>query len=271
VWGYLSAFVGDKIRYKQLFQEVYRAFFDRNIPVEIVPPDRELDDYQLVVLPSLSMVDDGFADRLRAFTAAGGTVLSLPQLACRDRNNNYHPAEPPVGLHDLFGVRVAGGMYLRSFVGPDEALWFPEEHYSDQTPGVALTLAAGAMHGTVRTWMEDLELDGGQAIGTYTDNSFTGCPALVGHHYGAGRALYLGAYPSPALLGAVVEEALVITGLHPVATPQHIEIVPRGDHTFIINHTPDPVRVEIAAREVVIGVYADGVATLAGYDVCVVK
>ncbi|HOF88509.1 MAG TPA: beta-galactosidase, partial [Armatimonadota bacterium] len=174
-WAYRSARVGDKVRYKQHVEEIYRAFYDRNIPVEIAIPARELDAYRLVVIPSLPIVDPEFARRLFEFTARGGVVLAFPQLACRDPYNNYLPDEPPVGLRGLFGLRVAGGMYLRSYVGPDEALWHPAEQYTDQTPSVQLTLAGGERRATVRTWMEDLTLDGGRALGVYTENAFRGC------------------------------------------------------------------------------------------------
>ncbi|OPZ83998.1 MAG: Beta-galactosidase bgaB [bacterium ADurb.Bin429] len=270
-WAYRAARVGEKVQYKQHIEEIYRAFYDRNIPVEIAIPARELDNYSLVVIPSLPIVDPAFAGKLFEFVAKGGTVLSFPQLACRDPYNNYLPDEPPVGLRGLFGLRVAGGMYLRSYVGPDEALWHPKDKYTDQTPGVKLTLAGGETHATMRTWMEDIELDGGRALGVYTDNSFTGCPAVVEHHYGAGRTLYLGAYPNPDLLGWMVEEALLNTGITSLPTPQWVEVVPRGEYTFIMNHTPNPVRVPIQATEAVVGVYADGEASLAGYDVCVVR
>jgi beta-galactosidase len=270
-WAYSSAAIGEKVQYKKLVQELYRACFDRNIPVEIAIPARALSGYQVLIIPSLPIVDAEFARRLREFVAGGGTVLALPQLACRDAYNNYLPAEPPVGLEDLFGLRVAGGMYLRSFVGPDEALWFPEAKYTDETPMVKLTLAGGETHAAMRTWMEDIELTGGTALGVYTDNSFQGSPAVVEHHYGAGRTLYLGGYPSPDLLGWMVEEALVNTGIAPVQAPQWVEVIPRGEYTFIINHTATPVRVPIQATEAVVGVHADGVASLAGFDVCVVR
>jgi beta-galactosidase len=270
-WGYNSAFISDKIAYKRLWHEVYGAFHRRNIPVQVIPPGRPLDGYKLVVLPSVTMIDPAFAETLRAFVAGGGTVLSLPQLACRDRNNNYFADTPPVGLQSLFGLHVEGGMYLRSYVNPDEALWFPQPHYTDETPAVRCTLAAGAVTGTVRTWMEDIVAEGGNVLGAYTDNTFTGDPFLVEHHHGAGRTLYLGAYPTGDLFDAVIDEALVTTGLTALPSPQDVEIIPRGDYLFAINHTNAPVRVYLPAGAAVVGVFEDGQAFLGPYDVCVVK
>jgi len=269
-WGYKSARINVHVQFDRRFQQAYRACFERNVPVDVIPPDRALDGYKVVVLPSLMMVSDELAARLRAFTAAGGTLVSLPQLACRDFNDNYLPACPPVGLTDLFGLRVESGMYLRNFTGPDQALWVPKQNFADETPAVRVMLAGGEVIGMTESWMEDIELDGGTAAGVFTDNDFAGQPFLVEHRPGNGRTLYLAAYPSPELLGAIIADALTSAGvpLGP-STPPWVEVLHRGPYTFAINHTADPVSVPLPAGDVVTGTYRDGQAQLAGHDVCV--
>ncbi|MHB9129783.1 MAG: beta-galactosidase [Armatimonadota bacterium] len=270
LWGYKSSSAENHIHYKELLQRVYRPFFDRHVLVDFPTPAADLSAYKLVVLPSLTMIDEDFAARLRAYVAAGGTVLSLPQLACRDRNDNYLPACAPVGLHDLFGLRVEGGMYLRSFVGPDQALWFPQAKSEDETPAVRVRLSSGDVTGTAGAWMEDIELEGGVALGTFLDNEFAGCPFFIEQTTGSGKTRYLGAYPSDSLLADIVEDTLAQAGIAGgPETPEWVEIIRRGDYTFVINHRNDAVTVPMIAESALVGTYRDGQVELGPYDVCI--
>ncbi len=270
IMGYKSSVINGHVQYKKHVQDCYLPFFHRNVAVDFIPPERALDGYRMVVLPSLAMVDAPFAERLRAFVAGGGVVLATPQLACRDRCISYLPATPPVGLTDLFGLRVEGGMYLRSFVGPDQALWFPAEKYARETPAVRVTRSGSEFTGTVHTWMEDIELQGGEAVGTFTDNDFAGSPAIIRHAVGAGTTCYCAAYPSAELLDALVDELLPRTGVVAgPAVPEYVEVLRRGDCTFVINHRNAPVTVPLAADRALVGTYHDGVVSLAPHDVCV--
>ncbi len=270
VWGYDSSRV--EIRYDQQVLAMYRACFDHNVAVDVIPPERDFAGYKVVLLPSLLMVDEEFAARLRAFVQAGGTVVSLPQLATRDRNDNYLPACAPVGLTELFGLRVEGGMYLRNHNGPEQALWVPQASYADETPAVRVMLPGGEVDGVCRTWMEDIELEGGTALGAFTDNDFAGNPFLVEQRTGSGRTLYCAAYPTPEVLDPIMVDALNGAGVQlGLPSPHYVEVLRRGDYTFVINHRAEPVRVPIDAGQVIIGDYHDGHAHLGAYDVCLLQ
>ena len=271
MWGYLASRINVHVDYLKTFYALHKCFFDRNVPVDVIPPARDLSGYKVVVLPSLMMVDGDLAARLRTFVADGGVVLSLPQLACRDRNDNYLPACAPVGLTDLFGLRVEAGTYLTNYSGPEQALWVPEANCAKETPAVRLDLPGSAVTGHTRSWMEDVELEGGTALGTFTDNDYAGCPFLVAKATGRGTTLYAAAYPDPALLAALVEHTLAVAHVASgPATPPWVEVIPRGAYTFVINHTAEPVDVPLAGGEAIVGTYTDGVARLGGHGVCVV-
>ncbi|MBA3847706.1 MAG: beta-galactosidase trimerization domain-containing protein, partial [Planctomycetes bacterium] len=244
----------------------------RHVGVDVVGPDRDLSTYRLVVLPSQAIVDPGLAARLRAFVAAGGTLLSLPQLACRDANAAYLPAPPPVGLEDVFGLRVVGGTYLRSFVRPDEALFFPAQRAGTDRPRLAARFAHGGREHQVEAWMEDLELVGATALAAFTDDLFAGAPAITENRHGAGRAVYVAGYPTDDLLDDLVAHLIAGGALAAgPTTPRWVEIVRRGDLIVIVNHRGEAVEVPMRADEVLVGTCADGVARLGAYDVFVAR
>lgn len=270
--AYSSTRVGGYVQFHKRFIDIHKTLYDRNVPVDVVPPGRDLSGYKVVALPSVPIVSDDFAVRLREFVAAGGTILSLPQLACRDANNNYLAECPPVGINDLFGLRVEGGTYLRSAVGPDESMWVPIANCVDQTPSVEITLGSGSVTGKTESWMEDIEIEGGTVLGKYTDNDFEGCPFLIENRRGSGRTIYCGSYPDVELLTSIVEYALAESGvaLGP-DTPEWVESLRRGRYTFVINHTGEPVEVAVDANQAVMGTYSEGKAILPPYGVCILE
>ncbi|MDK1031060.1 MAG: beta-galactosidase [Planctomycetia bacterium] len=274
VWGYDSSFIAEQMQYNAHVYKMHEFLYHRNVLADIIPPARDLSEYKAVILPSVAMVDADFADRLREFVRSGGVVLATPQLACRDRNNNYITARPPVGLNDLFGLSVEGGTFLNSAAGPDEGIWRPAPNWRDVEVRVRLDAPGAAAEGKAVRWMEEVTLAGGKAIATFEEDQYEGCPAVVENRIGSGTAIYAAAYFDDALTDALIGRALDAAGIEAFPeTPRWVEIVQRGSLTFLINNLSRPVEVKLPLpdAEALLGDYSCGVCRLEPFGVCVLK
>ncbi len=274
IWGYDASRMGKPADFYGHLYRLHKLFYARSIAVDLVSPELPLDKYSLVVLPSLMIISAEFAKRLKAFAKAGGTVLATGQLGMRDANDNYLAQPGPQHLGDLFGVSLEGGMYLKSFVGPDEALWVPAAHSTDVRVPLAGKLGKTAVTGSAGRWLADLELKGATALLTCAGDTYEGQPAVTEKAAGKGRALYLATLdPDQALLDAVFEYALAAAGIAAgPAAPLHVEVVRRGDVTFFINHRNEAVEMATDVKgKAVLGTLRGGRVKLAPFGVCVVK
>jgi beta-galactosidase len=101
-----------------------------------------------------------------------------------------------------------------------------------------------------------------------------GHPAFTRHDLGAGTAWYLSTAPTGGralrdLLGQVLDRAGVS---RPRGLPEHLELVRRGRHVFLINHGDEPVTVEgVTGVSVFDGERCDGRVTVAAGAVTVVE
>ncbi len=273
LWGYDSSRIGKEIDYLGLIYETHKALYQRNIQEDIVPPGTDLGGYKLVILPSLMIISEAFAADLRAFIQKGGHVLAIGQIGIRDENDNYHPEPGPAHMADLLGARIEGGMYLRSHVGPDEALIVGQTATQVEV-AVRGTLGGCLVKGVARHWIGDITLHGGTALMSFADEAYRGQPAVVENRTGKGRMLHVAAARlDDGLSEAVLSDALDAAGVRKgPQTPLHVEVVKRGSVTFVINHTASPVTVKLASKgRAVVGRYEEGKAELSAYGVCVVE
>ena len=284
LWGYAASRIGPEINYPELIDHLHRQFYQRNLLADILPPDRPLAGYQLIILPSLMMIPEDLAANLKAAVHAGAVVLAWGQIGMRDASDNYLSTPGPEHLDDLLGCRLHGGMYLKSFVGTEESLWWPKPAYSTLTLPVSGGLGEAYVSGVVTGWAGDLELTGAEALLTFAADAYQGQPAVVEHtpifpwlgpSNGPGRAIYVAASRlDDSLSGKLLDYAIQSAGLAPgPQSPRHVEILERYPFTVLINHNPQPVRVEFPDRswQVLLGNYAAGVAQLEPYGVCLLK
>jgi beta-galactosidase len=268
LWAYESTRVGRMVRYAAHVQSLYRQCYDLNVQVDVVPPDRDLHGYRLVILPSLCIVDDGLARRLQEFVQGGGALFATPQLATRDQNNNYHTSTSPRGLAAVFGCEVLSHTYMESTSGPDESLWFPE-------PRVVLERVSIQSHdygeGHAERYMEELSLKGGKAEATFQQNLYAECPVVVHNKLGSGSAWYVGAYLDDAFQGAVLERGMNAAGVPTEHGPKWIERVRRGDVTFLINHGLVAASVAVDSGEVLVGTATNAMTRLEPYSVVIIR
>ena len=268
-WAYQASRVAASVKEHPAVFALYEQFYDRNISVDVIPPERDFSAYRLLVLPPLPIVSAALAGRLNAFVEAGGVLFSSPQLATRDANNNYVPRVAPDGLTDLFGLRVESHEYLDNANEPDQSLWFPENRMELESVGVRFDQGG---NGTAVRYMEDMELSSARAIARYTENLFADRPAVAINERGTGAAFYMGAFMDEGGSGMVVDAALARAGVArgPV-TPKWVEVVRRGAVTIAINHTKTPCTVEIPGRSAWVGEWKGGVAQLPAHGVCIVE
>jgi beta-galactosidase len=214
----------------------YRPLWERNIAVDVVPPERDLSGYDLVIAPLLNMVS---ADQGAAFTRyveQGGTFLTTFFSGVVDENDRAWLGGYPGPLRRMLGLWV--------------------EEFDPLTPEMhnrVLVAEGGELPaGSYRCdlWCDLLHLEGAQALATYGDDFYAGRAAITEHRCGQGRALYVATRPEPALLAALVARLLRDLGLAaPLDAPAGVEITRREgegrSYTFVLNHNPQPVRVAL--------------------------
>jgi beta-galactosidase len=274
IWAYESARVGESVHYPQTIYRLHKELYRRNLLADFIPPEREFSAYQLVILPSLVILHPALIDSLKRYVEGGGIVLALGQIGMRDVNNNYFSEPAPYGLQDLLGVKIFGGMYLRSFVEPDEALWWPAPNSSASIIPVDGILKGEPVHGEVKTWAADMELCGATPLMTFTADTYQGQPAIVEKVTGGGKSIYVGStHLDDALYNHVLEFALESAGIaYSLENPLHIEILQRGAWTVFVNHTR--VAVDIpweSGGRAFIGSCANRQISLPPFGVCLIK
>lgn len=205
----------------------YKAFYEKNIPVDIIKVTADLSKYKIVVAPLLYMMKPGVAEKIQKFTAEGGTFLATYMTGVADENDRCIFGAAPGELSETLGL----------WVEETDAM-FPDEQNSILVNVNSLPLQEKYTSGFL---CDVIRPTTAKTLAVYGDDFYKGVPCVTVNEVGAGKAYYLGCEPDDAFLsdfvGCICEEQ----GLAPLfETGGDIELSTRtgkdGDVTFVINH-----------------------------------
>ncbi len=255
--------VNPHLDYVGVFTSYYRALWRRNIAVDIVGPDDDLGAYDLVIAPTLYVLDDQTGDALTRFVDHGGTLVTTCRSGVMDEHNGVVNQPLPGLLADVCGATV-------------------EEYDSldpDATVGVGGSGPLAGVVGTGSVWVDVLALDGAQALAHYTTDYYAGRAAVTLQRSGQGCAVYVGTVPDQGLADRLVAwlctELDLQSGLDDV--PAGVEVTVRetdsGTLTFLLNaaHGSRVVTLEGAAHELISGQDVSGELELAPRGVAILQ
>jgi beta-galactosidase len=160
--------------YTQSAQGAYQAFFDSNIQADFVALD-DLAEYPLIYLPYPEMLTKASADKLKAYVAQGGILVSEGCPGYFGDGGRVGAVQPNLGLDELFGAK---------------------ETYVQFTPDLLTKLSLMVKGQKVggQFFLQEYQLAGGSEAGRYANGKL----AAVEHTYGKGRTLLIGTFPGGA-------------------------------------------------------------------------
>jgi beta-galactosidase len=199
----------------------YRPFFEAGVACDIVPPDRDLAAYKLVVVPNLYLLSEETAARLTEFVRGGGQLLVSYFTGIVDDCDRIHLGGYPARLRELLGLTV-------------EEFWPLAEGRS--------TAIRGGLTGSAELWSEHIRTEGAETVAEFGDGELAGRPAVTRHDFGAGAAWYAGARLDPAAMRALTDRIRAEADARPVLPdlPAQVQATVRegagGRYLFLLNH-----------------------------------
>jgi beta-galactosidase len=217
---------------EQLFA-FYAPLYDANLTTDFVGPGADLSRYKLVVIPNLYLVRAADAENIVRFVENGGTLVMSFFSGIVDENEHIWLGGYPAPFRAMLGLRV--------------------EEFAPHSAGEKRSVRWNDGTGfTCDLWSDVVDLEGAQALATFTSGFTADKPAITRHSFGKGSAYYLAtrleARAMQALFAKINAEAKVNPAF---SAPCGVEVVRRKDHTgeilFFLNHLAEPVLVEMGS------------------------
>lgn len=208
-------------------KKYHKFFYDRNVPVDVIPADRDLTGYQVVILPQMIIAKPDFQRKLRDFVQRGGTVVLTYRDFVKDPDNNLVLGKQlPIDFTDFAGVCVAETESLQ------EGQKFPVTGEGN----------FAGVQGQGGIFRDMLEVHGADVLLRYHDAFYQEFAAVTRKAQKDGWVYYLGCGLEESVLDKILEAISVQQNLPLEASAAGVEVICRGTGEgrvrMVINHNP---------------------------------
>lgn len=232
------------IDYKKEIEKYHKSLFDLNVTTDIITPNQDFSRYNLLIAPTLYLVDEVITERLTDFTEKGGTlILSYRSGVKNFRNNKVVNQRLPGKLSDLVGAQVEEYTSLPS----------PKDQESraklDYDPSIEFEIPEmNSRSADIGIWMESLDLQEAGSIAKFKNSPYSGKPAITVNERGDGKVIYIGTGLSYELHKELAKWITQETDISEVKDlPSGIEATWRGEEEilYLLNHRNEETEVDL--------------------------
>ena len=246
--------------YREAVMKCYRALRRQGINVDVISQEQSFEDYEILAVPMLYMLRAETAERLKSFTAAGGTLVMTYWSSVADETDLCFLGETPAQLTDVLGLRREEVDALGEGERRQVAVAVMGEGKRRQVEAVALgegerrkvAPSAKGIFSRKESYQceklcELVHLKDATVLLQYGDGFYQGFPALTVHSWGKGEAYYVCADMEPGLYEELFEHIVRKRDIQPILPnlPENVCITSRQDdlweYVFLQHFTVDTV------------------------------
>lgn len=225
----------------------YTPLHQLGYTIDIVPPDRDLTKYKLVIAPALNVLTQAEADNLERYVKQGGHLVLGQRSAMKDQYESRWPERQPGPLAAFLGARVEQYTALDAPIEAD-GIW---GHADAKMFAEQLTLESKDVQVLMKY----------HAPGSWLDEQPAAVMRKVGIESNSGSIAYMGAWLDESGMKRAVEWMLKESGAQPdlFSVPAGVEVYRRtgNNHQIFIvendGHSEQSVELPSAMSNVLTG------------------
>ena len=207
-FGIEATAAGDNgIGYNDVVRWLYDTLFKMNIECDFVWPESDnLDQYKAIFVPALYAAPDELLEKLKQYTANGGTLVATFKTAFANENVKVSHEMQPHILSNCFGISYQQFTFPKnvgltgSIIGENSISEIDGKNVTKETADVSVASA--------KVFMELLMPQEAEVLAFYDHYNWKEYAAITKNHYGKGTAIYIGCMTDNNTLKAVLAEAL---------------------------------------------------------------
>lgn len=208
--------------YFEQLKLLHNAFTKLGVNVDIISERESFNGYKIIAAPTMYVTDPAVANKLKAFAGNGGTVLLTDRSGVKDLNNNCIMERLPTVYRDLIGA------YVEEY----DPIGWSNNH---------VKLCSGEEY-SCSHWCDILVPETAKTIACYTDDFYSGKPAVIVNGYGMGKTYYIGTVCEKAFYYSFIKNIMDDMKIsYYDDLPDGVEIVTRcGENStarFVFNNT----------------------------------
>ena len=195
-------------------KKLHKAFFDKNVLVDVIPENAAFEGYKVVLLPQLLITKPEMRAKVQEFAENGGTVVLTYRSAIKDADNNLPFGEViPVGYTGMAGVSIAETESLQDLNA------FP-------------LVGAGAFEGAEGfggIFRDMLVVQDAEVLYHYGDMFYDQFAAVTRKACGKGMVYYIGCGVDEATNAKILETIMAEQNIETFESDANVEVVVRGN------------------------------------------
>ncbi|UOQ94842.1 beta-galactosidase [Halobacillus shinanisalinarum] len=226
IWSWRAQSQSKDFDFKEELMRLYRPFYSLNTHIDVIPCDRDLSTYKVVLVPVMQIIDQRLADQLAAFAEKGGTVVFSFRAGLKNKDNNIHFKQPlPGPVRSLTGIKI------------EEV----ESLTKERTVPVEGTGDYNGETSRVAVWRDLIVAETAEVLFRYQDGLYGQYAAVTRNTYGKGNVYYIGGGLGEQTMDGVAMEIIGSNDLSFVESDEDVEVYRRHTveetFTFIMNHS----------------------------------
>jgi beta-galactosidase len=217
----------EKVNYPEVVSSYYKAFYELNIPIDIVSPSGDISKYKVVVAPPLHLIKAGVKENIENFVSNGGTFIATFFSGIVDENDGVFPGGYPGPLKEVLGITISEFDALETHM----------------TNTIRLSSTFGNLRGDYNCslWCDVVHTKKAEVIAYFRDDFYSNCPVVTKNTYNKGTAYYIATQPEDKFILDFLSEVCRSNNINSfIQVPYGVEVIIREkidkQFIFILNH-----------------------------------
>ena len=224
-WAFEDGRFAMDFRYMREVYKYYRSLRNASVTTDIISSNANFENYKLIVVPSMVLINDDVANRLKIAAKNGATILITCMTGLRNDDVKSFGRILNASVEELAGIEME------------------EQHALIGTETTKLKLINDTATYTCGLWHDVFNLKTATNLGNYDSRFFKGKPVLSKNQVGKGTVYYVGSVVDEFAASNIVKQALKTADISSVATSNNelvevTEVVGKaGKYLYAINYS----------------------------------